>query len=85
MIVGALYLLHQPSEDPPYLHCVEIHPLPGLELFRLIVCFSPFMLTQLMHAKRLSIDTSFKRVHRWQEFEMEAWDNERMRCRYIHT
>ncbi|KAG1765741.1 hypothetical protein EV702DRAFT_919554, partial [Suillus placidus] len=26
------------------------------------------------HARRVSIDTSFKRLHGWQEFEIEAWD-----------
>jgi hypothetical protein len=36
---------------------------------------------QLIHAKRLSIDMSFKRVSgKWEEFEIGTWDNKRMRC-----
>ncbi|KIJ26888.1 hypothetical protein M422DRAFT_271984 [Sphaerobolus stellatus SS14] len=27
----------------------------------------------LLETKRISIDTSFKRVHKWQKFEIEAW------------
>jgi hypothetical protein len=32
--------------------------------------------------KRPSIDTSFKRLHEWQEFELEAWFPEYLRCEY---
>jgi len=37
------------------------------------------MASYLVHGKRLSIDTSFKRVRGWQEFEVECWDNDHMR------
>ncbi|KAG1734408.1 uncharacterized protein EDB91DRAFT_1146849, partial [Suillus paluster] len=37
-----------------------------------------------MQAKRLSIDTSFKRVHGRQEFEFESWDVAHMNC-YWHS
>ncbi|KAI5985825.1 hypothetical protein F5J12DRAFT_696074, partial [Pisolithus orientalis] len=77
-IDGALHLFQQPSDDPPYLRCVEVHPLPGSEVFHLIICMSPFMASQLMHVRHLLIDTSFKCVHGWQEFKIEAWDNEQM-------
>ena len=49
--------------------------------FQLIVCMSSAMSFQLMHAKRLSIDMSFKRVSgKWEEFEIETWDNKHMQC-----
>lgn len=41
---------------------------------------SPFMSHRLLLARRVSIDTSFKRLHGWQEFEIEAWDNNHLRC-----
>ena len=44
---------------------------------------SSSMSHRLMHATRISIDTSFKRVHGWQEFEIETWDNFHMRCEYL--
>lgn len=35
-----------------------------------------------MQAQFLSIDTSFKRIHhKWQEFEIESWDVNYMRCK----
>ncbi|KAN0086061.1 hypothetical protein V8E55_007195 [Tylopilus felleus] len=33
------------------------------------------MLSLLVQVKRIYINTSFKHVHRWQEFEIEGWDN----------
>ncbi|KAG2125773.1 uncharacterized protein EDB93DRAFT_1243973 [Suillus bovinus] len=39
----------------------------------------PLMSRHLLLARRVSIDTSFKRLHGWQEFEIEAWDNNHMR------
>ncbi|KAG9310639.1 hypothetical protein JVU11DRAFT_9214 [Chiua virens] len=48
--------------------------------FQLIVCMSPAMLFQLLHAKCISIDMSFKHVGgKWEEFEIETWDNRDMR------
>ena len=52
--------------------------------FRLIVCMSHEMSAHLMQAQFLSIDTSFKHVHnQWQEFEIESWDVNHMRCKDI--
>ena len=65
----------------PYVRCVEIHPLPGNREFRLVICMSPSMAFWLLNAPRISIDTSFKRLHGWQEFEIEAWDDKHMRCK----
>ena len=49
--------------------------------FYLIICMYPSMAKHLMASKFLSIDTSFKRIHdKWQEFEIEAWDDVNMRC-----
>jgi len=42
--------------------------------FRLILCLLPEMSRRLVKAKYLTIDTAFKRVSGWQEFEMEFWD-----------
>ncbi|KIJ31740.1 hypothetical protein M422DRAFT_266489 [Sphaerobolus stellatus SS14] len=56
-----------------YVRCVETHDLKGHAAFRLIVCMFPAMSALLLSTKCISIDTSFKRVHQWQEFEIEAW------------
>lgn len=63
-----------------YVRCAETHPLKSGD-FQLIVCMSANMSLRLMHAKRLSIDMSFKRVNgKWEEFEIETWNDEHMRC-----
>ncbi|KAF8122014.1 hypothetical protein EV363DRAFT_1405257 [Boletus edulis] len=63
--------------DHRYLRCVELYDLPSDSdgKFQLVVCMSHRMLLLLVQAKRISIDTSFKRVCSWQEFEIEGWDN----------
>ncbi|KAF9232988.1 hypothetical protein BU15DRAFT_66970 [Melanogaster broomeanus] len=59
-----------------YVRCAEIHAIGrGTEL-KLVICMTARMSSQLMQAKRLSIDTSFKRAQGWQEFEIESWDSE---------
>lgn len=74
---------HQlPTETDPYVRCAEEHMLQNGKHFRLIVCMSREMSARLMQAQFLSIDTSFKRVHnQWQEFEIESWDVNHMRCK----
>lgn len=80
--LGALLLQReQESTAEPYVRCVEIHPLPGKKEFHLVICMSPPMAFRLLMASRISIDTSFKRLHGWEEFEIEAWDNDHMRCK----
>jgi hypothetical protein len=69
--------------DQCYLRCVERHVIPGEDEFRLIICMTSWMSSHLLHSKRLSIDTSFKRVRGWQEFEIEAWDDDHMRCKFV--
>ncbi|KAG1760684.1 hypothetical protein EV702DRAFT_1053394 [Suillus placidus] len=79
---GAKLLVKKEKELPRhahYVHCAETHILPGGVDFRLVVCMSPLMSCHLLLAHRVSIDTSFKRLHGWQEFEIEAWDNNHMR------
>ena len=39
----------------------------------------------LLATKRPSIDTSFKRLHKWQEFEIEAWFPKYSRCKLFIT
>jgi hypothetical protein len=35
----------------------------------------------LMRSKKLSLDTAFKRLNgKWQEFEMETWEVDHMKC-----
>ena len=43
--------------------------------FQLVICMTAQMSMLLVQAKRISIDTSFKHVRGWQEFEIEEWDN----------
>ncbi|KAI0054384.1 hypothetical protein BV25DRAFT_1949705 [Artomyces pyxidatus] len=40
---------------------------------RVVVCMLPSMSQLLLGCKRPTIDTSFKRVAQWQEFEIQAW------------
>ncbi|KAG1869710.1 hypothetical protein C8R48DRAFT_597246 [Suillus tomentosus] len=79
---GAKLLVDKENELPHhacYVWCAETHTLPGGVDFHLIVCMSPLMSHHLLLACRVSIDTSFKHLHGWQEFEIEAWDNNHMR------
>ncbi|KAF8547224.1 hypothetical protein OG21DRAFT_1425240 [Imleria badia] len=58
-----------------YVRCAEIHHLSNGANFYLVICMSPQMSNHLMHATRISLDTSFKCVAQWQEFEIQSWDN----------
>ncbi|KZP27764.1 hypothetical protein FIBSPDRAFT_730391 [Athelia psychrophila] len=76
-LAGASHLLVKHKLLPPdqqYVRCVETHKDTGEKEFSLVVCILMSMSVQLMRAKRLSIDTSFKRLHGWEEFEIETWD-----------
>ncbi|KAG6379689.1 hypothetical protein JVT61DRAFT_10211 [Boletus reticuloceps] len=77
---GVVQLVSTSHDDPwRYVRCAETHDIKGTK-FQLIVCISPAMSLQLLHAKRISIDMSFKRVSgKWEEFEIETWDNKHMR------
>jgi hypothetical protein len=66
--------------DHRYLRCVERYDIPGDDEFRLVICMTARMSSLLVQAKRIFIDTSFKRVRGWQEFEIEGWDNMHQRC-----
>ncbi|KAG1814626.1 uncharacterized protein BJ212DRAFT_1242882, partial [Suillus subaureus] len=62
-----------------YIRCAETHQLPTQSVtltssLQLVICMTQRMLWHLMQAKQLLIDTSFKCVHGWQEFELESWD-----------
>ncbi|KAF5382081.1 hypothetical protein D9615_004312 [Tricholomella constricta] len=79
---GALHLLSEHNTLPleeRYVRCVEAHTIEKNKEFRLVICMSPAMSCRLLKCKRPTIDTSFKRLHGWQEFEIETWDAERMR------
>lgn len=68
--------------DHHYLRCVEQHDISGEDKFRLVICMTTRMSLFLVQSRRISFDTSFKRVHGWQEFEVEGWDNTHKRCKY---
>lgn len=82
--------------DERYIRCAESHQLStksasnppaattstSISSLQLVICMTKRMSWRLMQAKRLSIDTSFKRVHGWQEFEFESWDVAHMKCKF---
>ncbi|KAF8590817.1 hypothetical protein K439DRAFT_1657169 [Ramaria rubella] len=73
---GAYHLFTEHRDLPPedqYVRCVEKHEIPGEGNFSLVICMFRKMSTLLSITKRPSIDTSFKRLDKWQEFEIEAW------------
>jgi len=73
-----------PLEDR-YVRCAEEHDIPGEGKIRLVICMYKAMSELLLDTKRPSIDTSFKRLHQWQEFEIEAWFPQYQRCEYIFS
>jgi len=82
VLIGVLALHKQQSllsADQFYIRCVATHEIPE-GTCSLIVCMFPAMRTLLLKTRRPSIDTSFKRVHGWQEFEIEAWFPEYACC-----
>ena len=84
---GAMLLAEQHAKLLPnqrYVRCVETHPLGRGSVFKLIICMTTRMSQQLMQAKRISIDTSFKRARGWQEFEIESWDVRCQRCKHYN-
>ncbi|KAF8576627.1 hypothetical protein K439DRAFT_1655220 [Ramaria rubella] len=83
---GAYHLLTEHRELPPddqYVRCVEKHDIPGEGTFSLIICMFRRMSALLSLTKQPSIDTSFKRLNNWQEFEIEAWFPEYLRCQIV--
>ena len=67
-----------------YVRCVETHPLGRGSVFKLIICMTTRMSQQLMQAKRISIDMSFKCARGWQEFEIESWDVHCQCCKHYN-
>jgi hypothetical protein len=51
------------------------------DTFTLIICMLPSMSKLLLSTKRPSIDTSFKRADGYEEFEIEAWFPDAMKCK----
>ncbi|KAF8526669.1 hypothetical protein BU17DRAFT_40561 [Hysterangium stoloniferum] len=56
-----------------YVRCVKKHVIPKEKTFFLVICMFATMSNLLLVTKCPSIDTSFKRLHNWQELEIEAW------------
>ncbi|KIJ53896.1 hypothetical protein M422DRAFT_242163 [Sphaerobolus stellatus SS14] len=72
---AALQLLEEHRKlpvDQTYVRVVEKHEI-GQGTFHIIICMFKTMSKLLSEMKRLTIDTSFKRIHGWQEFEIESW------------
>ncbi|KAF8576068.1 hypothetical protein K439DRAFT_1541551, partial [Ramaria rubella] len=72
----AYHILDEHTRLPPekqYVHCVEEHSITGEGKIYLVICMFKAMSKLLLETKWPSIDTSFKQLHKWQEFEIEAW------------
>ncbi|KAL6304684.1 hypothetical protein BKA93DRAFT_732739 [Sparassis latifolia] len=54
----------------------EVTLVGDLRPLRIVVCMFPEMSSLLMDSKRPSIDTSFRRVSGWEEFEIQTWNDE---------
>ena len=76
-------MIEENSKLPPeqvYVQCAETFEIKGEQPFSIIICMFKAMSELLLQTKRPSIDTSFKRIHGWQEFEIEAWFPAYSRC-----
>ncbi|KAF8583771.1 hypothetical protein K439DRAFT_1647130 [Ramaria rubella] len=73
---GAYHILDEHTQLPPekqYVCCVEEHSITGEGKIYIVICMFKAMSKLLLETKRPSIDMSFKWLHKWQEFEIEAW------------
>ncbi|KIJ35226.1 hypothetical protein M422DRAFT_262607 [Sphaerobolus stellatus SS14] len=66
-----------PKEEQ-YLRFAGTVQIPRERPFHLVICMSAAMSRLLVKARRISIDTSFKRAVGWEEFEIETWDDIKM-------
>lgn len=83
LFLGACHLVREHQQlplDEQYVRCAEKHTDTAGKEFLFVICMLRAMSQQLMTAKRLSSDTSFKRLHGWEEFELETWDSNSKRC-----
>ncbi|KAJ7778963.1 hypothetical protein B0H16DRAFT_1838049 [Mycena metata] len=80
---GAQLLAAQHRELPEteqYVRCAETHTIEDGKTFHLVFCMGRSMSALLLRSKHLSLDTAFKRLNgKWQEFEMETWELNRMK------
>ena len=72
----------QISLEEKYIRCMEEITLND-ETFKINVCMAPEMSMYLLNAKQLTIDTSFKRVQNWEEFEIERWHDNAKKCMHL--
>jgi hypothetical protein len=80
---GARKLCMQQLVLPPeqqYLRCVETVHLPDHQPFVIIICMFPAMSRLLLTTRRPSIDTTFKRAYSYEEFKLETWFPEHIKC-----
>ena len=83
ILTGAKLLAQQHIHcaiEEQYVRCVDDVTV-GNTTFRIIVCMTLEMSKLLMNAKQLTFDTSFKHVHKWEEFEIEMWHDDAKRCK----
>ena len=67
--------------EEQYVRYAEVHNVAGEPKFSLVICMLRAMSRHLMQAKRVSIDTSFRQLHDWEEFEIESWESDSKRCK----
>jgi len=72
--------LNLPKEEG-YVRRVETVLVSGGKPFTIIVCMLPSMSELLPETKRFTIDTSFKRAHGYEEFEIEGYFPFSMKCK----
>ena len=65
-----------------YIRFAGIIDLGGGVTLRMVICMTSDMSYCLLTAKRVTIDTSFQRLHGLDEFEIEFWDNLSQRCKW---
>ena len=83
--LGAIKMVEEENSLPLqdcYVRCAEEHKIPGKGKFRLVICMYEAMSALLLETKRPTIDTSFKRLHKWLEFEIESWFPSYDRCEF---
>ncbi|KAG8916396.1 hypothetical protein FRC02_003993 [Tulasnella sp. 418] len=69
-----------------YIQWIEEFTVPGEDgKCRIIILMFSEQSTLLLSSKWPTMDTAFKRVHEWQEFEMEEWNVKSKSCKITST
>ena len=80
-ITGVEALSKEESTLPKncYIRCVDKVEV-GAGRIRIIIRMAPIMSRYLLEAKWLTVDTSFKSIQSWEEFEVETCHNNAKQC-----